>query len=144
MIKTTFIEIVVWLTILIGATFCLDAKAYTKDDNCIAVALFKEATRGSFNDHVGVYQVILNRASKARLSPCKVLKKPKQFSFVTERTNWVATEEQLETYEKVKQAPRLFNKHVLYFHRVNVYPSWRLKLKRVGRYGDHYYYQEKL
>lgn len=124
---------------------CLSINCHsaTKDEHCLAVAIYEEASKTSLQDQRAVYQVIVNRMKASDLSACQVVKAHKQFSFVTSHTKWVATQEMLSTLYTVRAMPKIFSSDILWFHANYVKPVWSKKLKLVYSTGIHKYYRKK-
>lgn len=122
--------------------------ALSKDEECLAGAIYFEAKNQSLEGQHAVAEVILNRTGSGRFpsSICGVVYQPSQFSFIrggrmpsTNRnsTAWheavavarVALEDRWETAAS----------DALFFHATHVSPRWRLK--RVATIGNHIFYR---
>jgi spore germination cell wall hydrolase CwlJ-like protein len=67
---------------------------------------------------------------------CEVIKQRKQFSFVTKKTKWEATEGQLERLDFVRDMPRVLGKSYKWFFHVDIWPKWadNMSCKRIGNH----------
>lgn len=103
---------------------------HTKDEHCIAITLYHESRGETLRGQRSVYDVIENRIREEGQSACKVVKRHKQFSFVTKKTKWKATDKQLEMLDKVRNHQRvLANNYLWYYNRSMVNPIWAINMK---------------
>lgn len=111
--------------------------APSDDDHCIAIAIHHESRGEGLKGQRSVLDVIQNRMLEAGESACKVIKKPKQFSFVTKRTKWKASGKQMELFNKVKNHPKvLANNYLWFYNKVIASPTWasKMKCKRIAKH----------
>ena len=127
-------------TLLVLLGISLNVFGATTEDNCLAVAIHKEASQTNVIDQKAVYQVIKNRMRKENKTACSVIKEPSQFSFVTKRTNWSATKPMLKKLSVAKNHPKVIGENVLWYHNTSVNPRWNRKLKLVKKIDGHRYY----
>lgn len=112
-------------------------------DNCLAVALHNEARNQHKQGQRAVIDVIYNRSLASFSSPCTVIKKPHQFSFVTKQTNWQADDVQMERLMKVKNVKRVLDFKYQYYHTNSISPVWSRKMKGKRVIGNHTFMKEK-
>ena len=121
----------------------LSCLAATQDEHCLALAIYSEASKTVLQDQRGVYQVIINRMHVSNKSACAIIKERKQFSFVSPKTKWVATQEMLNKLYKIRTMPKIFSNDILWFHTHFVKPPWSYKFKMVYDTGVHKYYRSE-
>lgn len=120
----------------------------SREQECLAGAVYFEAKGEPLDGQLAVAQVILNRAKSGRFpgSICGVVFQPSQFSFVRgggfppiarSSQNWrdavaIAKIAQNDMWDSSAD-------DALYFHARRVSPGW--KLRRVGAIGNHVFYR---
>lgn len=94
-----------------------------------------------------VTQVVLNRA-KNKKNYCEVIYAYKQFSWTLKKEKKISEKEKLEIkrlilrfYNNELTVPEKY-KSATHFHAIYVKPYWSRKLKPVGRYRNHVFYQQ--
>ena len=109
---------------------------------CKIAAIKYEADQNNIRDKKLVLSVINNRQRLQHKTACGIVLAPKQFSFVSKRTNWKYSEKQLQEYWKLVEYPPVVGKDVVSFHRTDVRPKWSRFMRKRGRIGKHYFYSE--
>lgn len=107
---------------------------------CKIAAIKYEADQNNVRDKKMVLSVITNRQRILHKSACQIVLSPKQFSFVSNTTNWKYSENDLQEYWKLVTMVPVVGKDVVSFHKVGVMPAWVLKMVRRGKVGKHYVY----
>ena len=114
---------------------------------CLALNVYFEARNEPDQAQMAIALVTINRAKKFNKSLCEVVFEPHQFSWTHEDFH----KEPREGDRAWKKAQRIAQKALTakdftggsrWFHRVDVFPKWRLKLKFHARYGQHLFYKE--
>lgn len=120
-----------------------------KQLECLAAAIHFEARGEPVEGQVAVAEVILARVAASRWpsSICKVVKQRKQFSFVRggniPHLPGKCRDKHIHMAQLIaKGSKRSSVRGSQYFHATYVRPIWRLKLKRIGKIGQHIFYQE--
>lgn len=96
-----------------------------------------------------VTQVVLNRA-KNKKNYCAVIYQYKQFSWTLEKEKKISREDNLKISELIllfyngKLAVPDNYKNITHFHTIYVKPYWSRKIKPVGSYRNHVFYQQRI
>lgn len=145
-----------WITFAILALFCLPlihkeefkyAKYITKEQlNCLVKNAYYESRGEGTMGVMLVTKVVLNRTFDNDY--CKTIYKYKQFSWT------LKTQKQMSQIEKEKitilvllfyngylKVPKEFE-NATHFHATYVKPSWAKKLKFLGKWENHLFYQQ--
>ena len=113
-------------------------QAIASDSECIAVAIYKEASGEGLLGQRAVYDIIQQRMKDKHKTACQVIKEPGQFSWNTSSIS--ATKKQLTRYRFVSRIPPVV-KGAAYFHNKNINkPSWARKMKVKAKIGNHVFY----
>lgn len=113
------------------------SNAYTEDEKCIAVAIYKEASGENVFGQVAVMDTIQQRMKDKHKTACQIIKEPGQFSWGT--SNIKPTKQQLTRYRFVSRIPPVVE-GARYFHNASVKPSWTRKMKVKAKIGRHVFY----
>lgn len=116
------------------------------DIKCLAANLFFEARGEGVKGMELVADVTINRMIDRKLSACRVIMQPKQFSWWAR----VLMIEDIQGDARRIAAMKLTN-HLngvredltdgaLYYHNTGVKPSWARKMKRLFQYRNHIFY----
>lgn len=107
--------------------------------DCVANTVYYEA-RGE--DEIGmraIAHVIYNRAEEKKISPCAVVKQPKQFAVGPSRPN----DKKWQIAKKISINPgKDITRGATYFHNLTVRPYWIRKLKVSFNWGGHIFYRK--
>lgn len=115
-------------------------QSFSRDVDCLAVAIHKEASGEGLLGQRAVLDVIQQRMKDKHKTACQIIKEPGQFSWDT--TEIKATKQQLTRYRFIAKIPPVIHE-AMYFHSVKARPSWAKKMKYIGRIGKHYFYRAK-
>lgn len=122
--------------------------ALSKDEECLAGAIYFESKAESLEGQHAVAEVILNRAESGRFptSICGVVYQPSQFSFVRGGKMPAINRDSSSWHQSVAVARVAMQERwdtaasdALFFHATRVSPRW--KLKRVATIGNHIFYR---
>lgn len=126
----------------------LNTQTASRDDECLAIAVYFESKSESLEGQLAVAQTVINRAQSGRFpsSLCGVVTQPSQFSFVRGGRFPALSRSSRDWREAVAIAHiarnDLWNSAVpnaLFFHATHVSPGW--KLKRLASLGNHVFYR---
>jgi spore germination cell wall hydrolase CwlJ-like protein len=122
------------------------------DFKCMVENAYHEARGEGIKGMQAVTQVVLNRAQKSGESACQVVYKPYQFSWTMDKKRKVKTDAEWAT-GLGQAASRLAVWQVLndaascsklcsatHYHTASVKPLWANSRKKVGRLGQHIFY----
>lgn len=127
--------------ILITLFICMlwPLQSIASDAECIAVALYKEASTEGLLGKRAVMDTIITRMKASGKSACQVIKEPNQFSWVNSQRPIKATKEQLTTYRFVSKMKPVVE-GARYFHNKSVKPAWVKKMRVKLKIKNHYFY----
>jgi spore germination cell wall hydrolase CwlJ-like protein len=121
----------------------------TREQDCLAKAVYFEARGESLQGQLAVAQVVINRAGSGRYPAdlCSVITQPWQFSFIRHgrfptpdfsSTSW----RKAVAVAKIAQAKLsdTLPSNVLWYHADYVAPSWGKRLTRQAKIGLHIFY----
>lgn len=112
-------------------------QSFSRDIDCLAVAIHKEASGEGLLGQRAVLDTIQQRMKDKHKTACAIIKEPGQFSWDTADVK--ATKQQLTTYRFVsKMLPVV--EGAKYFHRKNIKPSWAKKMKVKLTLKNHIFY----
>ena len=126
----------------------MGAEAASREEECLAGAVYFEAKGEPLDGQLAVAQVIMNRARSGRFpsSVCGVVFQPSQFSFVRGHGFPPIARNSLNWRRAVAVAKIATNEmwdssvdNALYFHARRVSPGWRLS--RIATIGNHVFYR---
>jgi spore germination cell wall hydrolase CwlJ-like protein len=137
-------------------TVDLFGQAFTRQELCLAQAVYFEARGEPLIGQVAIAEVIMNRIQSRKYpnTACGVVFQNKQmrnrcqFSFAcdgkTDRpTNITSWEQSLKVVALVLKGERSgVAKSATHYHADYVTPSWRLRLNKVGEVGRHIFYKD--
>lgn len=125
---------------LIAAFICIlsPIQALSSDSECIAVAIYKEASGEGLLGERSILDVIQQRMKDRHKTACQVIKEPGQFSWNTSSIS--ATKKQLTRYRFVSSIPPVV-KGARYFHNRKISkPKWARKMPVKAVIGNHVFY----
>ena len=139
------------------ASVDLFGRTFTREEMCIAQAVYFEARSEPLVGQVAIAEVILNRIVDARYpnSACDVvfqnqhLRNKCQFSFACDGQsdrpkNATAWEKSLKVVALVMQGERSgVAKRATHYHATYVSPRWSAHLSKLGQVGTHIFYREE-
>jgi len=113
-------------------------QALSRDIDCLAVAIHKEASGEGLLGQRSILDVIQQRMKDKHKTACQIIKEPGQFSWDT--TDVKATKQQLTRYRFVaKMLPVV--KGATHFHTSKIIrPSWAKKMKVKLTLKNHIFY----
>lgn len=115
-------------------------QSFSRDIDCLAVAIHKEASGEGLLGQRAVLDTIQQRMKDKHKTACAIIKEPGQFIWDTADVK--ATKQQLTRYRFVaKMLPVV--KGATHFHTSYSNPKWRKHMKFVGRIKHHLFYKEK-
>jgi N-acetylmuramoyl-L-alanine amidase len=126
----------------------LSTETGSREDECLAVAVFFESKSESLEGQLAVARTVINRAKSGRFpsSLCGVVTQPSQFSFVRSGRFPAIARSSRDWREAVAIARIARNDlwkspvpHALFFHATHVSPKWNLK--RIASVGNHVFYR---
>lgn len=113
-------------------------KAHTTlQEQCLAVAIYKEAGSEPEAGKRAVLDVIRTRMKKRKKTACQIIREPKQFSWNT--AHIAPTKDMLLMLKRVdKMKPVVYNAQ--YFHNISVSPRWSWNMPVKAKVGNHIFY----
>lgn len=111
---------------------------------CLALNIYHEARGEPMIGQLAVAMVTLNRAKRNFRRVCEIVFKPHQFSW-TNKASVITEPKAFKLAQAIaRNAFQLtdFTAGAIYYHRAGVYPHWATTKIRVGRWGNHIFYQE--
>jgi N-acetylmuramoyl-L-alanine amidase len=120
----------------------------SREEECLAVAVYYESKGETLAGQLAVAEVILNRAASRRFAStiCGVVTQPSQFSFVRGGRMPAVNRESRDWQEAVAIARIATDElaesgvgNALYFHARRVSPGW--SMTRVAAIGNHIFYR---
>lgn len=135
----------------------LFGRAFTRQEMCIAQAVYFEARSEPLVGQIAIAEVILNRIADHRYpdTACDVVfqnqqrKHRCQFSFACDGlpdrpTNTAAWEKSLKVVALVMKGERSgVAKRATHYHASYVSPGWSERLSKLGQVGSHIFYREE-
>lgn len=118
-----------------------------RDINCIVENAFHEARGEGLYGMLLVTQVVLNR-SDYRNNFCEVVYKHKQFSWTDKKVKKVPKEFKIKIkpilMKLVNYEIAIHNKYsnAYFYHSVEIKPKWSKKVKYIGTYKNHKFYEK--
>jgi spore germination cell wall hydrolase CwlJ-like protein len=114
--------------------------AVASDEVCTKAAVFAEARGESLKGMRAVQQVVINRARRQGVSPCRVVKSPHQFSFYKRGMNLTKLGKDdsqfLTRFHKARRMRAVLTEDYTHYYRKDIHPSWAKRMqcdKVVGR-----------
>lgn len=140
------------------ASVDLFGRTFTRQEMCIAQAVYFEARSEPLVGQIAIAEVILNRIADPRYpsTACEVVfqnhdrKNRCQFSFACDGlpdrpTNAAAWERSLKVVALVMKGERSgIAKRATHYHASYVSPTWSERLNKLGQVGSHIFYREEL
>lgn len=111
---------------------------------CIIATVLDEAEGEPVEGRRAVYDVILERMKRQQKDACTVVLQPKQFSGMSEAQLTDIDQNMLDNYWKIVYSVPVSCQGCTHFHRVDVFPEWRKKMKFVKRINKHAFYKEMI
>lgn len=114
------------------------------DIGCLARNIYHEARGEPFVGMIAVGEVTLNRVADPRYpdTVCDVVYQPHQFSWTTHDFRPVYGPSYLQAFGIASDLLRYHTPSLdLYFHTIDVQPSWASKRTRTRRIGRHIFYR---
>ena len=127
-----------WLSLLLFLLSSL-SWAYSQEQHCKALVIYKEANLEPIQGQREVLQVLNNRIAAHHSSCIKEISKAGQWSFYSKYVTFKADRKQLTQYTEVTKLVPLFPE-ATHFHAQRVRPKWARKMKYLGKVGHHYFY----
>lgn len=118
-------------------------------EQCLSLAVYKEARGENYAGKVAVINVILNRARNRNLSACRVVFQKHQFSWAsTWKYNIKETQFFIPLVKSIvdKRRTKQYNPiKATHFHSKNMKrkPNWARKMMVVAVIGNHVFYKQK-
>jgi len=121
----------------------------SKDVECLAYSIFREAGTLSENAQLAVGQVHVNRLKEGTWGDtmCKVVYAPHQFSWTNEKmVNWSSEQKQKYVAEAKAlmsglRVKKLDSEDILHYHATYVHPRWAKQGEMVAQAGAHLFYK---
>jgi|TARA_R100000005_G_C4998629_1_gene205267 spore germination cell wall hydrolase CwlJ-like protein len=135
----------------------LFGRPFTRQEMCIAQAVYFEARSEPLVGQIAIAEVILNRIADTRYpdTACDVVfqnqdrKHRCQFSFACDGlpdrpTNTAAWEKSLKVVALVMKGERSgVARRATHYHATYVSPGWSVRLSKLGQVGSHIFYREE-
>ena len=115
---------------------------------CMAATMFLEARSEGPDGMAAVADVIIMRAARRNLLPCEVVHEDDQFATGEVNLEYLEPADRL-AYDQAREAAALaffgqgLGLKADYFHTVDTLPYWAGSFERVGRIGNHYFYDSE-
>ncbi len=117
---------------------------------CLALNLYYEARGESLDAQMLVAEVTINRAAQREQTICETVWEDDQFSWTNDGKS--DQPKDLEAYSQavILATQALYTPSSLlgsganHYHEQSVHPAWASKMTRLGQYGKHIFYTDKL
>lgn len=107
--------------------------------NEVASTVYAEARGEGEIGMRAVAHVIINRSKEKGVSPCIIVRQPKQFA----RGPSKPKDKQWQIAKRISMNPGVdITKGATYFHNLTVRPYWIRSLKVTFRFGNHIFYRK--
>jgi len=127
-------------------------KGFDLDVSCLALNVYHESAHESVQSRQAVALVTVNRMYNRKLDVCDTVFQPKQFSWTIGSLDGNRLKPAyLPRGKKWQEARKIahsvltgqvkdFTKGATHYHAYYVHPYWASKMRKVGKWGSHYFY----
>jgi N-acetylmuramoyl-L-alanine amidase len=117
---------------------------------CLALNIYHESRGESIDAQMLVAEVTINRAQEENKTVCEVVWEEDQFSWTNDGKS--DRPKDLDAYaqsvilanQALTDPSSLLGSGANHYHEASVHPSWAKHMTRLGQYGKHIFYTDKL
>lgn len=134
------------MKLILAIALCLlvaSTGAVTASENCLALAVYKEAGNTSQRSQRAVLDVLENRMRVLNKSACQIVRQPFQWSWYSTHLSLIATNKMLENYYDIVDNEHVLPDSAMWFHNKTVKPKWARNMVVVDRIDGQIFYRNK-
>lgn len=117
---------------------------------CLAMNIYHEARGEPIDAQMLVAEVTINRAEERGETVCEVVWEDDQFSWTSDGKSDRPKDLEAFSQSVIIAQQALSNPSALlgsganHYHEASIHPAWADRMTRIGRYGNHIFYTDKL